>query len=316
MTIKRYSKEDLPVWDAFVRKSRNGTFLFERAYMDYHKDRFADHSLLYYNDKNKLIALLPGNAVGSLYSSHSGLTYGGFVLAPHTRAVEVLNLFSATREYLKSEGFAKWIYKQVPSIYHKSPSEDDEYALWKNGAELVSCNLSTTANLHADFRKMIDPDKERKKVRALQDGFVVKETDDFSSYWPIVENLLQNKYGTKPVHSLEEITLLHNLFPKQIRCFVAIADEKVEAGVVVYETDEVVHAQYSDTTEYGQAKGAIILIYKYLIDYYQSNRPDIRYFDFGTSNEDGGKYLNTTLNSFKEDFGGRGVAYKTYQITL
>jgi len=44
-------------WNAFVAKSKNGTFLFDRRYMDYHADRFSDHSLMCYHD-GKLFAFL------------------------------------------------------------------------------------------------------------------------------------------------------------------------------------------------------------------------------------------------------------------
>ena len=79
MLIKHYTSEDMPLWDAFVKTSRNGTFLFERSYMDYHSDRFKDHSLMYYH-KNRLIAVLPaveerseGSDRVDVLSSHSGL---------------------------------------------------------------------------------------------------------------------------------------------------------------------------------------------------------------------------------------------------
>ena len=38
------------VWDDFVRRSKNATFLHLRNYMDYHRDRFVDHSLLFYQN--------------------------------------------------------------------------------------------------------------------------------------------------------------------------------------------------------------------------------------------------------------------------
>ena len=49
--------------------------MFDRNYMDYHKDRFKDHSLLFYND-GKLIALLPMSEHDEMLVSHGGLTYG------------------------------------------------------------------------------------------------------------------------------------------------------------------------------------------------------------------------------------------------
>jgi hypothetical protein len=76
MEILRYSPEHASDWDAFVDNSRNGTFLFRRGYMDYHADRFADHSLMAVSS-GKLMAVLPANEAEGTLWSHQGLTYGG-----------------------------------------------------------------------------------------------------------------------------------------------------------------------------------------------------------------------------------------------
>ena len=39
-----------------------------------------------------------------------------------------------------------------------------------------------------------------------------------------------------------------------------------------------------------------------------------RYFDFGISNEDGGRYLNRGLAAQKEGFGGRAVVHDFYEV--
>ena len=57
---ERASAEERDEWDAFVAASKNGTFLFLRDYMDYHADRFADHSLIV-RDRSGIVALLPAN---------------------------------------------------------------------------------------------------------------------------------------------------------------------------------------------------------------------------------------------------------------
>ena len=62
ISICRYTQNKQTEWDDFVKVSRNGTFLFLRSYMDYHSDRFQDHSLMFYNEKNRLIAVLPANS--------------------------------------------------------------------------------------------------------------------------------------------------------------------------------------------------------------------------------------------------------------
>ena len=69
--IKRYTPDLATEWNQFVATSKNGTFLFDRNYMDYHADRFTDFSLMIYR-RGKLYALLPGNVDGDTFYSHQG----------------------------------------------------------------------------------------------------------------------------------------------------------------------------------------------------------------------------------------------------
>src|SRR4051794_33903915 len=64
-------------WDDFVRVAKNGHFLFNRDYMEYHSDRFPDASLMFYDGSDRLIGLLPATARQGVVSSHSGLSFGG-----------------------------------------------------------------------------------------------------------------------------------------------------------------------------------------------------------------------------------------------
>ncbi len=82
--IRQYTDNDSDstAWNDFVMRSKQGTFLFDRRYMDYHRDRFSDYSLLFYK-KGKLYALLPANIDGDTLWSHQGLTYGGLITNTH-----------------------------------------------------------------------------------------------------------------------------------------------------------------------------------------------------------------------------------------
>ena len=85
LTIVRYQPSLQEEWDAFVRQSKNGTFLVDRNSMEYHADRFNDHSLVFYRVTN-IIALLPAHILGDTFSSHTGLTYAGLILSVQTTA--------------------------------------------------------------------------------------------------------------------------------------------------------------------------------------------------------------------------------------
>ena len=65
--IVRYTPEHKTEWNRFVAQSKNGTFLFDRNYMDYHSDRFQDYSLMFYKE-GRLYALMPANKKGDVFS--------------------------------------------------------------------------------------------------------------------------------------------------------------------------------------------------------------------------------------------------------
>jgi len=86
--IKLYEKGDKDEWNRFVGTSKNGTFLLLRDYMDYHSDRFHDHSLMIFRN-GKLYALLPANEAGDTFFSHQGLTYAGLLTTEHASAEDI-----------------------------------------------------------------------------------------------------------------------------------------------------------------------------------------------------------------------------------
>ena len=139
----------------------------------------------------------------------------------------------------------------------------------------------------------------------------VRESQDLATFWDILDKNLTNKYATHPVHSLEELTLLHSRFPNSIRLFMAFNDKGIAiGGTIIYEMPQVVHTQYISASPEGKRLGAIDLLFDYILNDVYANRKG--FFDFGKSTEEEGKVLNTTLIFQKEGFGGRGVCYDCY----
>jgi hypothetical protein len=58
--VCRYENTDKTAWNEFIRNSKRHV-PFERDYMDYHADRFADCSLMFRDESGKLVAVLPAN---------------------------------------------------------------------------------------------------------------------------------------------------------------------------------------------------------------------------------------------------------------
>lgn len=308
--IIRYDASLKRDWDTFIDKSKNGTFLFKRDYMDYHADRFHDSSLIFLS-KNSIVAALPATSSGHVFSSHAGLTYGGLVMSRSITAADVLEIFSQIISYLKDHGVSTLIYKPVPHIYHRIPSEEDLYALFRCNASLTARGLSATI-LQSDRLKFRNIRKSGMR-KAIKNNVHVEQTSDFSDFWKILESNLRARHGISPVHTIREITLLASRFPDEIKLYVAKTGQETLAGTVIYKTPTVAHSQYIAASPKGRESGALDLIFNYLIDDACS---DSKYFDFGISTENDGRYLNESLEYQKEGFGARAVCYDRYEIDL
>ncbi|MDE5628422.1 MAG: GNAT family N-acetyltransferase [Muribaculaceae bacterium] len=310
MNIELYTPELKEEWDAVVDASRNGTFLHKRDYMDYHADRFTDMSMIARDTKGRPVAILPAHRTDDgILCSHRGLSYGGWLMTKNADMPAMMELWDAFTDTMRNAGCRELLYKPSPHIYHTAPAEEDLYALFRHGASLQSTLISSVVD-------MTDPlpfdMAARQSVRkAEKSGVTVAESDDFEAFWHMLTALLAERYGSRPVHTLAEIRLLRERFPQNIRLYMAMHEGEPVAGVVMYNSRTVSHSQYTATTAKGRELRSLPLLYSFIME-----NCNTRWFDFGTSNEDGGRLLNEGLIRQKCGFGGRGIAYNTYKIIL
>lgn len=310
--IRRYTAERADEWNAFVAASKNGTFLFDRRYMDYHGDRFEDCSLMVYF-KSRLYALLPANRLDDTLYSHQGLTYGGLVMSDSSTTALVRELFREMNDWLREAGVRKVVYKHVPWIYASLPAEEDLFALANVcRASLSSRDVGSVVMLNR--RLKFSTLRSRCVKKALKAGVEIRESQDCSEFWPLLEANLKARYDARPVHSLGEIALLRSRFPRQIRLFVACREGRVIGGTLLYICARTVKTQYISANEEGRRVGALDLLFTTLMD--QCSENGAEYFDFGTSNLPDNNDLNDSLIFQKEGFGGRAVCYDIYEYSL
>jgi len=311
LTVVRYDAARRDEWNRFIAESKNGTFLFDRGYMDYHADRFVDHSLLFF-DGVKLLAVLPTsqNGEGDLVS-HGGLTYGGIISGRAMKTTTMLRVFDAMRDYARAASIRKLYYKAIPSIYHDVPAEEDLYALFRANARLyrrdVASAIDPSLKLPYTKGRQYCVNKSRKL------GLTIGRSDDWAAFMAVEEEHLRTKYGVAPVHSAAEIEMLARRFPDNIKLFTAHKEDRLVGGVVIYESRSVAHAQYIAATDEGKELSALDLITDTLLrDVYASKC----WFDFGISTEQQGRFLNEGLIENKESYGARAVVYDFYELTF
>lgn len=313
--IKSYTTDDKPLWNAFNAESKNGLFMFDRDYMDYHADRFKDNSLMFY-EKDRLLALLPLNKEGDTLYSHQGLTFGGFITNEAMKQEKMLECFNLLLEYMQKEGINKLIYKAIPYIYHKIPAQEDLYALFRNNARL--CRVDCSSSISLNYPIILPKGRKAQISRAKREKVQIKESEDFPAFVSLLNEVLRTRHQSKAVHNAEELTLLHSRFPKQIKLFIAYHTEQIQtqihrilAGALVFIYPNLIHTQYLAVSDEGREIGALDLLLKTLIDTYADSKT---YFDFGISTESNGEILNTGLISQKEGFGGRTITHQFYEL--
>ncbi len=303
--IRPYAACDSALWNAFIVKSKNGTFLFNRAFMDYHAHRFIDHSLLFF-EKNNLIAVLPLTQHQQTLISHGGLTYGGLVVSYKIGQKKVLECFEVLWDYLKQHHFEKLIYKKIPFIYTSQPCDEDLYALWKMGANVMKKEASSAIFLQ---ERLPFSELRRRRRRSENLGVLMAKSDDFVAFHGILSEVLK-KHQAKPVHSPEEMMLLKSRFPENIELFVALENQQMIAGTLLFIYPQLIHTQYLAANDSARKNGALDFLLCSLIEHYQNQKI---YFDFGISTENNGQFLNEGLIHHKEGFGAHTVAYETWE---
>ncbi len=321
LCLHPYSPDLSDEWNQLVAASRNGSFLFDRRFMDYHQHRFTDCSLLF-SKGNRFIACLPANYEADAHTvcSHRGLTFGGLVVRDDAYAGDVLAIYDLlTSHYRRQLQARTLIVKPIPHIYHRLAAEEELYALFRHGARLIARGLSSTIPLNHPL-----PLRESRMSgvrKALSRGVTIAATtdpDDVLQFWNLLDNCLARGHNVRPVHSPVEMLLLMERFPSQVTLHVARhEDGHLLAGTWVFHSRQVVHTQYMAASDEGKRHGALDLLVATLInDEVRATDTSPRYFDFGISTEQGGQYLNQGLAFQKEGFGGRAVCYDHWALSL
>jgi hypothetical protein len=308
--IIKYTSEHYQMWNNFVANAKNATFLFHRDFMEYHSDRFQDFSLLVFDEKENLKAILPANISEKKLYSHQGLTYGVFVTDSSLKIEKFISIYSEILRFLKQNKIETIDFKLIPNIYCSQPSEEINYALFLSEAKLIRRDTLATINLQSQFK--IDSNRVEGVKRAEKLSLEIKKETDFSGFWNsvLIPNL-EEKHEAKPVHTLAEIQILHEKFPNNIVQYNVYENNKIIAGTTLFIDKKTVHVQYISAIGDKNQHGALDYLFHHLI---ASVYTDFNFFDFGISNENQGKNINKGLQYWKETFGARTFCQDFYEV--
>jgi hypothetical protein len=310
VNVIRYNKEKKKEWNDFLCLSKNGHFIFERNYMDYHSHKFEDCSLMFFDQKDKVVAIFPANISNNILYSHQGLTFGGMIVRDKITTPEILNVFDSLILFCEKNEIEKVIYKRIPDFYCDLPVQDDLYALFIKGFKLTRCDVNSTVKLQEPYSYS----KGRKWSinKAKKEAIEVIESKDYDLFWRLLSDVLSH-HNAIPTHTVSEIESLSELFPSNIKLYLAKKNNEILAGTVLFLNKNVVHTQYMASSDLGRQVGALdYLVHQLMSDNYS----DKKYFNFGISTEQSGAVLNEGLLSQKNGFGAKTTVHQFYEIQL
>ena len=270
-----------------------------------------DRSLMIFDARKKLCAVLPAAQDPndpSCVVSHPGATFGGLLLSAQNSGVEVFEVLSAACRFFAQHGFSRLLYKAVPAHLHKKSCQTDLYALWRQVAKLYRRDLWSLVDL--SIPRQIEENRRRHLRRAARFGVnIIRENsaEAYESFYKLLSSCLEQRHGVSPVHSLEEMQILHQKFPDEIQLWLA-TDSVGEclAGEWIFNFGHTHHGQYGASSDLGRQYAAQDLLLNTIMD--NSKAEGARFFSFGTSTEQQGKILNKGLFNYKASFGAGTVA--------
>jgi hypothetical protein len=203
------------------------------------------------------------------------------------------------------------LYKAIPSIYHKLPSQEDLYALFRLDAQLVRRDVASTVKLAS--RLPLTKGRKWAIKQGRSHGIQVQLSSDWSAFMEMEAALLMEKYGVRPVHTGGELAMLAARLAGSIALYTATLSGELLGGTVIFDCGGCVHAQYISSTPRGRELCALDALFSWLLDDVYASR---EWFDFGISTEQSGRYLNSGLAANKESWGARSVVYDQYLVSL
>ncbi len=328
--IKEYNEAFSEQWDEFVfEKSVNGNFLQSRQFLSYHPDdRFLDASLMYFDAKGNLRAVIPAAKIiegsGMMeFVSHPGSTYGGPVIDKKTCGIKrAQELLDELIEYLKNEGYSKAEFKLPPNFLwnYESASLFEYLFSYKKFKEEIE--LTTYIDFSFYKEKTVSNFSQGKRTNinnGIKQGLkseVLSSKEQAQEFYVLLCETLK-KHDAKPVHTFEELWNLYSekLVGKTELLGVYNGEELVAAGwLFLFDSQKAVHTQYlAANPDYGKLSPMTFLYYS-AIEYCRER--DIRYLSWGISTEERGKVLNLGLTESKESFGSLFDVHRRYSINF
>lgn len=312
--VNLYNDSNFSEWDSFIKNdSINGTFLQSRQFLSYHpEDRFKDYSLMVYDEKNHLAAVVPGciviNNNQKIFSSHKGSTFGGLVIGKkYYNLQKTTEILEAVENYLKENNFNFIDYKITPDVFSTETSSLLEYALYYekySGVSALSL-IVDYAHYNDNVYSNLSQGKRTDVNNCKKAGMTcrkIESDEDVKTMYSILCKTLE-KYDAKPVHSIEELLdFKNNRLTENVGFWgIYLENEMVAGSMMFYFDNGTAHTQYlCANPEYNKLSPMSFLYYCMLEE---MKNMGFKKLSWGGTTEDDGTVINMGLAKSKEAYG-------------
>lgn len=309
-------------WDDFVMNhSVNGTFLQTRRFLEYHRDRFEDASLVIYKGNDTVVAVIPACAICNegrkAFNAHCGSTFGGIVMSDLFYDIAHVDAVMTVLECeLRRQRYQEVRLKLTSDIFARQNGNLLYYFLFQRGYasyDELSCYIDFSS-YNEDIASNFTSGRRRDYKYSLKNELTFQKLDErqqIADFYAVLCGNLE-KFGAKPVHSLEELLEFQETRLSDIVEFYGVYHENqmIAGSMVFLFGSQVFHTQYLAADQN--------CLKLYPMNFLDANlictarERGFRYFSFGTSTEEHGTVLNKKLAEFKEGFGTQYGINRTF----
>jgi hypothetical protein len=318
LTVRYFAPDDAAAWRSFLSASANGTLFHDLDFLAYHPPGRFDFRHLLVERADRLEAIVPGALrADGFFSSPVGASVGGPVVKKDLRAIATIELIEALRRHARQEGWRGLEFTLSPPVYAEVPNQLIEFALHREGFQLIHRALPLILTLSVDgprrYRHLFSQSR-RSYVRAnLRKGVIAREHGIEGA--PAFLDLFLETYarlGAVPTHSPSEIENLLQRKPENVRLWLAFFEGTPIAGVLMLILNRrVCNAFYiCDRSSYRDQHGVAVLL-AIAIDALADR--GFQYLDLGPSASS--DHVNEGVLFLKETLGGRGFCRDRWRWT-
>lgn len=312
--VTKYSDDFLTTWDDFVDVTYGGTLHSKRSFLNYHKDKFQDYSLMF-KVKNKIVAILPAVIVDKKLISHLGASYGGLIYKENLKMEILIEIKNVLNNICKQNNIESIEMRFPYSIVSKNYFDKLKYCLSKQTNKVtreISQYIDLTSlqygSYSENFNRILNKDYKLTTRPTTN-------KEEVSKFYSLLEqNLL--KHNTKPTHTFKELMYLIDNLNDDCKVFLTNDEEGhiVSGSFVLQLTKNTAHTFYLCSDYRFIKKSPLVNTIDFMAKYYKNLGFD--YLNLGISTENKGENINLSLNNFKEKFNSYGTVRETFHINI